>query len=334
MVSGVDSKRPIGPHKVPQKIADRIRARGLTPVELAEQQRLDDLADDHVEGDDASQHEQGHQPARQDGEGDDRGQHGAEDGADIRHEAQRAREQPPQQGVGHAESEQAQPDQDGEAEIGEKLQGQDPRDARGGIAQRLGRRVHVAGAEQPHELVAEMVAIGQDEDNQNDDDAQAEQGVEKRRHKARDAGKARHAALHMNGGHRGRPGIEAEVVGQRGHHRHESADGAAALRQSLHVLDLLMEVGLIEGEAASHVGELGEHQDRDDAAHDQAAGHDHADRQRKRQEAPDPGERRAEDECEKHRERRRDEHVTAEIKRQDRDRPQQGDGGATDHREI
>ena len=101
-------------------------ASGVTPVEIAEQQRFDDLADHQVAGDDPAQHQEGLRPARRDGEGDQGGQHGAQRRADVGHEAQRAGKQAPEHGVGHAEREQAQPDQHGETEVGEEAPATEP----------------------------------------------------------------------------------------------------------------------------------------------------------------------------------------------------------------
>ena len=60
------------------------------------------------------------------------------------------------------------------------------------------RRVHVAGAEQPHELVAEMVAVEQDEDDEDDDDADGEQRMQQGRHEGGDALEIGPAALHAH----------------------------------------------------------------------------------------------------------------------------------------
>ena len=111
MVSGVDSSRPIGsPQRAPEDRRHDERQR-RDAGRFAEQQRLDDLADDEVAADDPAQHQERLQPARHDREGDQGGQHCAQHRADIGNEAQRAGQQSPQHRVGHAEREQAAADQ-------------------------------------------------------------------------------------------------------------------------------------------------------------------------------------------------------------------------------
>ena len=98
---------------------------------------------------------------------------------------------------------------------------------------------------------------------------------------------------------------------------------------------LPMKVGLIFGEAAGHVGELGEHEDGDDDAGDRGRPvTTRLDRKRQRQDTPDPGERGTKDEGEQHRERRWDQHVAAEIKRDDRHRANQGEAADRRRRKV
>ena len=207
----------------------------------------------------------GCQPARHHGEGDQRRQHRAQDGADIGHEAQRAGEQPPQQGVGHAEREQAGADQHREAEIGQELQRQHPRDARGGVAHGLdvactslapNSRTNwsLRWSRSSRMKTTRMTMMPR------------QQRMQQRRHECRDAGEARHAALDAHGGRRAGPASRLRSWASEAAIDMNRLSGAAALRQRTHVLDLLVQVGLIVGEAAGHVGELGHHQHRDDAA--------------------------------------------------------------------
>ena len=214
MVSGVDSSRPTGPQSVPQNNADMISASGVTPVELAKQQRLDDLADDDVAGDDPAQHQEGLRPARRDSEGDQGGKHGAQGRADIGHEAQSAGQQPPQDRIRHAEREKTGTDRDGKAEIGHQLQRQDA----GNPARRVGDgfrcRVHVTGAEQANELIAEMVTVEQDEDDEDDDDADSQERMKQGRHEGGHALEIGPAALHPHRRRRRGTRHQGEIVGR------------------------------------------------------------------------------------------------------------------------
>ena len=65
----------------------------------------------------------------------------------------------------------------------------------------------------------------------------------------------------------------------------------------------------------------------DQAGDDQGAQHDHRHGERQRQQTAHPGHGRAQDEGEEHGDRRRDQHVPAEIERDDRHRADEGDGG-------
>ena len=141
-----------------------------------------------------------------------------------------------------------------------------------------------------------------------------------------DAGETRGAALHAHRRRRRRSGVEAELIGERGDHGHQAAQRAAALRQAANVLDLLMKVGLVAGQAAGHLGELRHDQDGEQAGGDHGAQHHHRHGERQRQETAHQADGGAQDEGEENGDGDRDQDVLAEIERQDRRRADEGDG--------
>ena len=143
-----------------------------------------------------------------------------------------------------------------EAEIGQQLQRQDAADAGRRVADGFRRRVHVARPEQPDELVAEMVAVEQDEDDQDHDDADGQQRMHQGRHEGRHAREIGTAALHAHRRRRRGPAVNARSRPSEATMDDETAERAAALRQVADVLDLLVKVGLVAGQAAGHLGEL------------------------------------------------------------------------------
>ena len=94
---------------------------------------------------------------------------------------------PHRSGIRHAEREQAAADQDREAEIGQQLERQDAGNAGRRVADGFRRRMHVARPKQPDELVTEMVAVEQDENDEDHDDADGQQRMQQRRHEGRHA---------------------------------------------------------------------------------------------------------------------------------------------------
>ena len=203
-----ERRRQQQPDRPPQRAPEQRRqdqSQRRDAGRTAEQQGLDELADHDVAGDDKAQHQEGLQPARRHGQGDQRRQHGAQDRADIGHEAQRAGQQAPQQRVGHSQREQAGADRDAKPRLVRSCS-DSTRATRSRRRPRFRRGVHVAGAEQPHELVAELVAVEQDEDHEDDDDADREQGMQQRRHEGGDLRKWTFLCARTAGAGARRPG--------------------------------------------------------------------------------------------------------------------------------
>jgi hypothetical protein len=187
--------------------------------------------------------------------------------------------------------------------------------------------MHVARAEQPDELVVEMVAIEQDEDDQDHDDADGQERIQQGRHEAGHVLEIRTASLHAHRRHGRGTGGHGEVVAERGDHGQEAAQRAAALRQSADILDLLLQVGLVTRQAAGDLGELRRDEHGQQAGDDKGGQHDHRHGERQWQETAHPGHGGTQDEGEEHGDRCWDQHLAAEIERHDRGRANESDGG-------
>ena len=175
--------------------------------------------------------------------------------------------------------------------------------------------MHVAGAEQAHELVAEMVAVEQDEDDEDDDDADGQQRMQQRRHEGGHALEIRTAAVHLHRRRRARARVTARSWPSEATMAMKRLTRTAAFRQAANILDLLLQVGLVAGEAAGDLGELRHDQNGQQAGDHQRAQHDHRHGKWQRQQTAHPGHCRTQDEGEKHGDRRRDQHVATDIQR-------------------
>ena len=180
--------------------------------------------------------------------------------------------------------------------------------------------MHVAGAEQADELIAEMVAVEQDEDDEDDDDADGEDRMQQRRHERGDALEIGCAACTRTAG--AAPAGRRRGSAERGDHGHEAAESAAALGQAAYVVDLLLQVCLVAGQAAGDLGEL-RHDQGGSRPATSSTQHDHGDRDRQRRRRRTQVTAGLEDEGEKDGDRSRDQHIATGIERGDRHR---GDG--------
>src|SRR4029079_2247425 len=159
---------------------DEERDRGDADA-VADNDRLDEAADQLI-----AQHEQPEDrerdvPVRKDRQGEERRQRGAQDRADVRHEAHEARDDAPQQRVRDAEEQQAEGDERAEAEVQQGEREQIPADAFRGLADGLRRHGEVRAPGQTQHFVAQLLAVLQQEEDQDDDEEDRRDALDRRR---------------------------------------------------------------------------------------------------------------------------------------------------------
>ena len=87
---------------------------------------------------------------------------------------------PQSSGIGHADQPQADADRNAVGDVHDQLHQQVAADPLAGVAQRLGRPVQIAGADQPDEPVAQVLPLQQHEHDEDDDDARGRQRLDQR----------------------------------------------------------------------------------------------------------------------------------------------------------
>src|SRR4051812_34016052 len=101
----------------------------------------------------------------------------AQDRAEIEDETQDGGEDTPEQGVGHADEEQANADGQAIADVDRELHQQVAADPLGGIADRRRGAVYVAKAEQADHPIAKILTLQQYEDDEHEDNADRRDGL-------------------------------------------------------------------------------------------------------------------------------------------------------------
>ena len=149
MVSGVDSSRPMGPHSVPQKIADMMSASGVTPVDSPNSSGSTIWPMTMVAGDDPAEHQERLQPSRHDGEGDHGGQHGAQRRADIGTKRSPPASNPHRTAFGMPSANSRRRPAMAKPKLVSSCSDRTRATRLAASPMASGRRVHVAGAEQP-----------------------------------------------------------------------------------------------------------------------------------------------------------------------------------------
>ena len=115
--------------------------------------------------------EDGRYPARRDGHRQADRHRGGNPRADVGNEPQGRGQDPPQDGVGHADQVKPDADRNAESGIDEKQHREVSADPRGGVFQHLRGHGQLTFSHQPDESIAQVLAADQEEDHENDDDA-------------------------------------------------------------------------------------------------------------------------------------------------------------------
>ncbi len=229
-VSGVDSSRPDGPPQPGPEDRRDHDGGGRQAGEVAEDQRLDELARDGL-GDEVERHHLQHRrPARVDRGGQrgrqDRGDHRP----DIGHEAQHRRGHAPQRRGGHADEVEAHGRHHAEGGVDGELGQVVAAEAVPGVVQRHGGALQVVGAEQPDHAVAQVLALHQHEDRHDEDDEQRRERAQHRlQHRLGQLHRRGRRRLHL---HELRLGGVGRGLGPRGLGRRACRSPVEPLRQA------------------------------------------------------------------------------------------------------
>ena len=113
-----------------------------------------------------------------DGDGDDKGQHEAGRGADVGNDAKHPGEHSPEGRVRYADEEEAEAEEGSVGGVDGSLKEKVLADAGCGILQGLGHESDAADAGEEEDAMAEVLALHQEIDGEDDDDAEGPDGAE------------------------------------------------------------------------------------------------------------------------------------------------------------
>ena len=281
-----------------------------------------------------------HRPARVDDRRHGGRERRGDEGADVGHEPQRRAQDAPERRARHADQPQARRDHQAEAGVDGELGEEEAAQAAGGVVDGRGRLLQVGRAGEADHPVPQVLALDQDEDGEDDDQARGRERAQERPGEAAQRlqrPRLRVQHLHRHGLARpgGRTGVGLrhrrtavlEVLGHLLQHVDRPAERAGRQRGAaqradlgLHRRAVLRQLGRELRHLARHHAAQGDeapdgqehHPDDRDAAGESRPLHE-AD-QRGQQEAQDDGERD------------RDQDLAREVERR-RDRQRQEDGG-------
>ena len=171
------------PDRAPEERPERRRDqhRDLRdPHAVAIELRLDEVGDRQLQHQEQADDRQGRAPALRHGDAQrDRERH-RQVGADVREVSEHRPKEAPEHRVLHADGQQAQAEEDAEAGIDDRLHQQEAADATGRLVDELGGRDDLPLAGQSDDPVAQLLALQQHEDNQDDRQGQLAEVFEHR----------------------------------------------------------------------------------------------------------------------------------------------------------
>ena len=144
----------------------------------AEEPGFDEVGGGEFESEEEAEDEDGRPPRGGDGDGDDERQDEAGGGADVGDDAEDAGEDSPEGGVGNADEEEAEAEEDSVGGVDGGLKEEVLADAGGGFLQGLGHEADAAHAGEEEDAVAKVLALHEEVDGEDDDDAEGSDGAE------------------------------------------------------------------------------------------------------------------------------------------------------------
>jgi hypothetical protein len=230
----------------------------------AEEPGFDEVGGCEFEGKEEAEDEEGRAPGGEDGDGDDQGQDEAGRGANVGDDAQDGGENSPEGGVRYADEEEAEAEEGSVGCVDRGLEEEILADAGGGILQGLGHQADAAHAGEEEDAVAEVLALHQQINGEDDDDAEGSNGPEET-HEDFGGGLELGAlgiddadGLDLGGG---LLGVGRGGVGVAGKVAADASDGLPGVFEGLYGLgmdgaDFLLDAGPVFGKAAGDVEEL------------------------------------------------------------------------------
>src|SRR6478735_6357370 len=134
----------------------------------------DDRLDDHKQRERPKQHG----PGRIDGDSQSQRKCGSDCRADVGYETQHRCQDAPQNRAGNANQPQARPDNDSEASVQKELNQEKPAKTARSVVKCRCSTLQVMRARQPDQSITKILALKQNEDDKNDDDARCGEGME------------------------------------------------------------------------------------------------------------------------------------------------------------
>ncbi len=144
----------------------------------AEEPGFDEVGGGEFECEEEAEDEDGRPPGGGDGDGDDERQSEAGGGADVGDDAKDAGEDSPEGGVGNADEIEAGAEEDAVGGVDRGLEEEVLTDAGGGLLQGLGHEADASHAGEKEDAVAEVLALHEEVDGEDDDDADGSDGAE------------------------------------------------------------------------------------------------------------------------------------------------------------
>ena len=179
-----EADRP--PQRRPERGRNDDRDRGeagAVPVD----HRLDDMSDDRLDDEKQRGRPDQHRPAGVDGGRQGQGEQRRDDGADIGHEAKDGREDAPEHRARDANEPQARSDHDAKGRIQGELHEEEATETACRVVERRGRLLQILRAGKLDEPIPEILALQENEDDENDRDAGGRERLQQRRNQRGDA---------------------------------------------------------------------------------------------------------------------------------------------------
>ncbi len=177
-MSGVASRSPMGPQSHVQNAAEMNDRDGGKPGRLAEEQGLDDVTHQRLNDDEERRRPKQHRPTRIDGDGQRERKQRRKERADIGHEPHHAGENAPEDGARNADEPQAQRNDHGEGGVQAELHEIQAAQPMGRIVDGGGGALDVVRPREPDHAIPEILALEQNEHDEDDDQARRRQRVD------------------------------------------------------------------------------------------------------------------------------------------------------------
>jgi hypothetical protein len=243
----------------------------------AEEPGLDEVGGCEFERKEEAEDEEGWNPGGEDGDGDDEGQDEAGRGANVGDDAQDGGENSPERGVGDTDEEEAEAEEGSVGCVDRGLKEEILADAGGGILKCLGHQADAAHTGEEEDAVAEVLALHQKIDGEDDDDAEGSDGPEETHENfggglelsavGIDDANGLDLGGELLGAGRGGVGVPGKVAA-------DASDGFQGIFEGLYGLrmdgaDFLLDAGSVFGQAAGDVKELAGNDVSDSAEDDE-----------------------------------------------------------------